>query len=65
MIRALFADSWKRIHDGVKDWWRIFIHYDAPPIPQCNFDSLFAFMRERHGYTREKAEGEIARRVSA
>jgi hypothetical protein len=29
MIRALFADSWKRVHDDVKAWWGIFIHYDV------------------------------------
>jgi hypothetical protein len=48
----------------VKDWWSTFIHYDVPQIPQRNFDGLVAFMRERYGYTREKAEGEIARRFS-
>jgi hypothetical protein len=65
MTSDLFADTWKRVHGSVKDWWSTFIHDDLPPIPQRNHDRLALFMRERYGYTSEQAEGEIARRFSA
>ena len=58
------ADTWKRARSSAKNRWSTFIHDGFPPIPEHNRDRLVAFIQERCGYTRERAEGEIRRRFA-
>ena len=60
MNRDIAAGKWQQLHGKVKEQWGKLTDDD---LTQANgkFDKLAGTIRERYGYTRERAEEELGR----
>jgi uncharacterized protein YjbJ (UPF0337 family) len=62
MNEDVFEGLWKQMKGNVREWWGKLTDDDVERIGG-NRDRLLGVLQERYGYTRERAEDEIARRM--
>ena len=56
----VLAGKWKQARGKVKQWWGKLTDNDLDRIGG-QIDQLVGTVQERYGYTREQAEGEVAK----
>ncbi len=59
----VFEGMWKQAKGQVREWWGRLTDDDVERIAGQK-DKLLGALQERYGYTRERAEQEVQRRVS-
>lgn len=59
----VFEGMWKQAKGQVREWWGKLTDDDVERIGGKK-DKLLGVLQERYGYTRERAEEEVRRRVS-
>jgi len=64
MNKDILEGQWKQMHDEAKSWWGKLTDDDLTRIGG-KFESLAGVLQEKYGYTRQQAEAEIDKRVSA
>jgi uncharacterized protein YjbJ (UPF0337 family) len=62
MNEDVFEGLWKQMKGNVREWWGKLTDDDVERIGG-NRDKLLGVLQERYGYTRERAEDEVARRM--
>jgi uncharacterized protein YjbJ (UPF0337 family) len=60
MNRDIVAGKWQQLRGKVKEEWGKLTDDDLT-MSEGKFDKLSGVLRERYGYTREKAEDELER----
>jgi uncharacterized protein YjbJ (UPF0337 family) len=63
MNRDILEGNWKQMRGQVKEWWGELTDDDLDRIDGKK-DQLIGRLQERYGYTRERAEEEVNRRLS-
>jgi uncharacterized protein YjbJ (UPF0337 family) len=58
----VFEGMWKQMKGNVREWWGKLTDDDVERIGG-NKDKLMGALQERYGYTRERADEEVNRRV--
>lgn len=58
----LIAGKWKQMRGHARDWWGKLTDDDLDRI-QGKRDVLVGLLQEKYGYTRQKADEEINRRM--
>jgi uncharacterized protein YjbJ (UPF0337 family) len=62
MNEDIFEGMWKQMKGNVREWWGKLTDDDVERIGG-NKDKLMGALQERYGYTRERAEEEVGRRL--
>ena len=62
MNEDVFDGMWKQMKGNVREWWGKLTDDDVEKIGGKK-DKLLGALQERYGYTRERADEEITRRV--
>ncbi len=62
MNSDIFEGKWKQMKGKAKEWWGELTDDDLTRI-EGSQDKLVGTLQERYGYTKERAEQEIERRV--
>jgi uncharacterized protein YjbJ (UPF0337 family) len=62
MNEDIFGGTWKQMKGNVREWWGKLTDDDIERIGG-NKDKLLGVLQERYGYTRERADEEVTRRV--
>ena len=62
MNEDIFGGIWKQMKGNVREWWGKLTDDDIERIGG-NKDKLLGVLQERYGYTRERADEEVTRRV--
>jgi uncharacterized protein YjbJ (UPF0337 family) len=62
MNEDVFEGMWKQMKGNVREWWGKLTDDDLEKIGGKK-DKLVGALQERYGYTRERADEEITRRV--
>jgi uncharacterized protein YjbJ (UPF0337 family) len=62
MNEDVFEGMWKQMKGNVREWWGKLTDDDLEKIGGKK-DKLMGALQERYGYTRERADEEITRRV--
>jgi uncharacterized protein YjbJ (UPF0337 family) len=62
MNEDVFEGMWKQMKGNVREWWGKLTDDDLERIGG-NKDKLLGALQERYGYTRERADEEITRRM--
>jgi len=62
MNEDVFEGMWKQMKGNVREWWGKLTDDDLERIGG-NKDKLMGALQERYGYTRERADEEITRRM--
>jgi uncharacterized protein YjbJ (UPF0337 family) len=62
MNRDILEGNWKQLRGQVKEWWGELTDDDLDRIDGKK-DQLIGRLQERYGYTRERAEEEVNRRL--
>lgn len=60
MNRDIVGGKWQQVRGKVKEEWGKLTDDDLK-VAEGKFDKLAGLIRERYGYTREKAEDELER----
>ena len=58
----VFKGKWKQLKGNIKEWWGDLTDDDLDRI-EGRRDKLVGVLQERYGYTRERAEDEVNRRL--
>jgi uncharacterized protein YjbJ (UPF0337 family) len=61
-VDDVFEGMWKQAKGQVREWWGRLTDDDVERIAGQK-DKLLGALQERYGYTRERAEQEIQRRI--
>ena len=64
MNKDILEGQWKQIRGEAKSWWGKLTDDDLTRVAG-KFDSLAGVLQEKYGYTRQQAETEIDKRVTA
>ena len=64
MNKDIFEGKWKQQKGQVKEWWGKLTDDDLERV-DGKFDQFVGLLQEKYGYTREYAEEEINRRITA
>lgn len=62
MNEDVFEGMWKQMKGNMREWWGKLTDDDVEKIGGKK-DKLMGALQERYGYTRERADEEINRRV--
>lgn len=62
MSADIFAGRWKQLKGQAKIWWGRLTDDELDQI-EGNRDKLIGLLQERYGYSRQRAEEEIDRRL--
>jgi uncharacterized protein YjbJ (UPF0337 family) len=62
MNEDVFDGMWKQMKGNVREWWGKLTDDDVEKIGGKK-DKLLGALQERYGYTRERADEEVSRRV--
>jgi len=62
MNDTILQGKWKQMRGSAKEWWGKLTDSDLDRV-EGKVDNLTGVLQEKYGYTREKADEEIARRV--
>lgn len=62
MNKDIFEGKWKQLKGQMRVWWGDLTDNDVEMIGG-HMDKLVGVLQERYGYTRERAEQEINRRL--
>jgi uncharacterized protein YjbJ (UPF0337 family) len=62
-VDDVFEGMWKQAKGQAREWWGKLTDDDIEMIAGKK-DKLIGALQERYGYTRERAEQEVQRRVS-
>ena len=62
MNQDILAGQWQQIRGQVRQWWGKLTDKDVERIAGQQ-DKLVSLLQEKYGYTRERAEEEINRRL--
>ena len=62
MNEDIFEGKWKQMRGNVREWWGKLTDDDFDRVAGKK-DKLLGVLQERYGYTRERAEDEVNRRV--
>jgi hypothetical protein len=67
MNKDLFDGKWKQIRSQTTAWWGLITEYDLAKLDKVpvKFDKYVTVLRVKYGYTREQAQLEIGKHVSA
>lgn len=63
MNKDIFEGKWKQIKGEVKAWWGKLTDNDLERA-EGKYEVLVGLLQEKYGYTRERAEDEINKRVT-
>ncbi len=58
----ILQGKWKQMRGSAKDWWGKLTDSDLDRV-EGKVDRLAGALQEKYGYTREKADAEIAMRI--
>jgi uncharacterized protein YjbJ (UPF0337 family) len=64
MNKDILQGQWKQIRGEAKSWWGKLTDDDLTRVAG-KFDTLTGVLQEKYGYTRQQAEAEIDKRVTA
>jgi uncharacterized protein YjbJ (UPF0337 family) len=64
MNRDILEGQWKQIRGEAKSWWGKLSDDDLTRVAG-KYESLSGVLQEKYGYSREQAETEIDKRVTA
>jgi uncharacterized protein YjbJ (UPF0337 family) len=64
MNKDILEGQWKQIRGEAKSWWGKLTDDDLTRVAG-KYDSLAGVLQEKYGYTRQQAETEINKRVTA
>ncbi len=64
MNKDILEGQWKQIRGEAKSWWGKLTDDDLTRIAG-KYETLLGVLQEKYGYTREQAETEIDKRVTA
>ena len=64
MNKDILEGEWKQMRSKVKAWWGKLTNDDFNRIAG-KFESLSNALQEKYGYTRQQAENEINKRITA
>jgi uncharacterized protein YjbJ (UPF0337 family) len=62
--KDILEGEWKQMRGKVRSWWRKITNTDFARIAG-NLETLTDVLQEKYGYTRQQAETEIDKRLSA
>jgi len=62
MNSDILQGKWKQVRGQLKEWWGELTDDDLDKV-EGNVDGLVGKLQEKYGYTKEKAEEEIERRL--
>ena len=62
MNKTLFEDKWKEIRGQATKRWSLIAEYDLAKVDKAEvkFDKFVTMLRVKYGYTRQKAQENIA-----
>lgn len=64
MNQDIFEGKWKEMKGQVKEWWGKLTDDDLERV-DGKADQLVGLLQQRYGYTKERAEEELNRRIEA
>ena len=64
MNKDILQGQWKQIQGEAKSWWGKLTDDDLTRVAG-KFETLAGVLQEKYGYTRQQAEAEIDKRVTA
>ena len=64
MNKDILAGKWKQMRGEAKSWWENCTDDDLDRVAG-KFDTLIGILQEKYGYTRQQAENEINKHVTA
>jgi uncharacterized protein YjbJ (UPF0337 family) len=64
MNKDILQGQWKQIRGEAKSWWGKLTDDDLTRVAG-KFETLTGVLQEKYGYTRQQAEAEIDKRVTA
>ena len=64
MNKDILEGEWKQMRGKAKSWWGKLTDDDLTRVAG-KFDTLAGVLQEKYGYTRQQAETEIDKRVTA
>ena len=64
MNKDILEGQWKQIRGEAKSWWGKLTDDDLTRVAG-KYESLAGILQEKYGYTRQQAETEIDKRVTA
>ncbi len=64
MNKDILQGQWKQIQGEAKSWWGKLTDDDLTRVAG-KFETLTGVLQEKYGYTRQQAEAEIDKRVTA
>ena len=62
MSQEILKGQWKELRGRVKEWWGKLTDDDVNRI-DGNQDKLIGALQQRYGYAKERALGEISKRI--
>ena len=62
MSNDILEGRWKQIRGNAKEWWGKLTDSDLDRV-RGKMENLRGALQEKYGYTREKADAEIAKRM--
>jgi uncharacterized protein YjbJ (UPF0337 family) len=63
MNSDVFEGKWKQVRGEAREWWGKLTDDDLDKVGG-KFDKFVGVIQEKYGYTRERAESEIDKRVA-
>jgi uncharacterized protein YjbJ (UPF0337 family) len=63
MNSDILEGKWKQLRGEIKQWWGKLTDNDLDKI-EGSYDKLSGTLQERYGWTKQKAQDEIDRRLS-
>jgi len=63
MNSDVFEGKWKQVRGEAREWWGKLTDDDLDKVGG-KFDKFVGVIQEKYGYTRERAEAEIDKRVT-
>jgi uncharacterized protein YjbJ (UPF0337 family) len=64
MNEDIFEGKWKEMHGQVKEWWGKLTDDDLEQA-SGNAEQIVGLLQQKYGYTRQRAEEEINKNVTA
>ena len=64
MNKDILQGKWKEMRGSAKEWWGKLTDDDLTRVAG-KFETLTGVLQEKYGYTRQQAEAEIDKRVTA
>ena len=63
MNKDILEGKWKQMRGQAKTWWGKLTDDDLD-LAACKYDVLAGLLQEKYGYTRQRADEEIDKRVA-